>query len=255
MADVTILGAGAAGLLSFASPCMLPMVPPYLCFLAGVTLDELTGEEEIKRPRARILATAFAFVLGFSTVFVMLGASASMFGQFMRFLLAFDISLFGLQIAVLPVVSGLIIIAMGLHFLGIFELRLLYRQARMEVKRQPAGPLGAYLVGLAFAIGWTPCIGPVLGTILIVAGSESSAFQGAGLLAAYSLGMGVPFIAAGLFAGPFMRLMARFRPQMRNIERAMGALLVTTGILFLTGQMTALSAWLQAEFPSFWQLG
>lgn len=253
--DVTLGGAVVAGLLSFVSPCVLPLVPPYLTFLAGVSLDELTGTDEIKAPRLRVVGTALAFVIGFSAVFVSLGATASVFGQFITQLIAWQVTIFGLHVNVLPIVTGLIIVGMGLHFLGVYQIAFLNREARMQVKRHPAGPLGAFFVGVAFAFGWTPCIGPVLGTILLIAGTENTAFKGATLLGAYSIGMGIPFLVAALFAGPFMNLMKHFRRHMLTVERAMGALLVLTGILFISGQMTALSFWLLETFPGLGQLG
>lgn len=253
--DVTLGGAAVAGLLSFVSPCVLPLVPPYLCFLAGVTLDELTGTEAIPAPRLRVVTTATAFVAGFSAVFVSLGGTASVFGQFVTQLLTWRVDLFGLDVNVLPLVTGLVIVGMGLHFLGVYQLAFMNREARVQVKRHPAGPLGAFFVGIAFAFGWTPCIGPVLGTILLIAGTENTAAQGATLLGAYSIGMGLPFIAAALFAGPFMQLMQHFRRYMITIEKAVGALLVVTGILFISGQMTALSFWLLETFPGLGQLG
>jgi cytochrome c-type biogenesis protein len=243
-----------AGLVSFVSPCVLPLVPPYLCFLAGITLEELIDGDG-PGERARIAGASAAFVGGFSLVFVGLGATASVFGQFIRSLLAYQVTVFGFTVGLLPVLAGLAIIIMGLHFLGAFRLGWLEREARVQVSRKPAGPLGALLVGVAFGFGWTPCIGPVLGTILLVAGSEETVARGALLLAAYSLGMGLPFIAAALFAGRFLRLMHRFRRHLGGVERAMGALLVATGFLFITGQITALSYWLLETFPGLAQLG
>jgi cytochrome c-type biogenesis protein len=253
--DVTLGGAAVAGLLSFVSPCVLPLVPPYLCFLAGVTLDELTGTEKIESPRLRVVGTAIAFVAGFSLVFVSLGASASIFGRFLTELLSYRVDILGFDVNLLPLLTGLVIVGIGLHFLGVYQLAFLNREARLHVKRHPAGPLGAFFVGIAFAFGWTPCIGPVLGAILLVAGTENTAAQGATLLGAYSIGMGLPFIAAALFAGPFMNLMKHFRRYMLTVERAMGALLVLTGVLFISGQMTALSFWLLETFPALGQLG
>jgi cytochrome c-type biogenesis protein len=253
--DVTLGGAVVAGLLSFVSPCVLPLVVPYLAFLAGVTLDELTGTEKIEAPRLRIVGTAVAFVAGFSVVFVALGATASIFGQFLTQLLSYQVEIFGWHVNVLPLITGLVIVGVGLHFLGVYQLAFLNREARVNVQRRPAGPLGAFIVGIAFAFGWTPCIGPVLGTILLVAGTENTAARGALLLGAYSLGMGLPFIAAALFAGPFMNLMTHFRRHMMTVEKTMGALLVVTGLLFISGQMTALSFWLLETFPALGQLG
>lgn len=242
--DVSIWGAFLAGLLSFVSPCVLPLVPPYLCFLAGISLDELTGEDSNTIPRAKVFFASLAFVLGFTTVFVALGASASAIGQVvMQYL-----DIFGY-------IAGAIIIVMGLHFLGVFRIGLLYREARVHVERKPAGLLGAYFIGIAFAFGWTPCVGPVLAAILFVAGTEDTVGSGAVLLAVYSLGIGLPFLAASLFAGPFMRLMKRFRAHMGKVEKTMGALLVLTGVMFLTGQMATLSYWLLETFPGLAAVG
>jgi cytochrome c-type biogenesis protein len=253
--EVTHGGALIAGLFSFVSPCVLPLVPPYLCFLAGVSLDELTGGMGERPARLRVVGSAAAFVLGFSTVFVGLGATASVFGRFVTSLLGYRVDVFGMSIGVLPVVTGLIIVFMGLHFLGVLRIAFLHRDTRLHVQERPAGPLGAFFIGLAFAFGWTPCVGPVLGTILFVAGTETTALRGATLLAAYSLGMGIPFLLAALFAGPFMHLMVRFRRHMRTVERTMGVALVATGILFVTGQMSALSYWLLEAFPQLGQVG
>ncbi|WP_186395167.1 cytochrome c biogenesis CcdA family protein [Stappia sp. TSB10GB4] len=242
--DVTLIGAFFAGLLSFVSPCVLPLVPPYLGFLAGVSLDELTGEGEEKADPYRVFFASLAFVLGFSTVFVALGASASLIGQVVT-----------QHIQVLGYIAGAAIIVMGLHFLGVFRIGLLYREARVHVERKPAGLVGAYVIGLAFAFGWTPCVGPILAAILFVAGSEDSVSQGAILLGAYALGIGVPFLVAGLFAGPFMRFMSRFRRHMVTVERAMGVFLIVTGVAFMTGQMARLSFWLLETFPALAVIG
>ncbi|MGE0231303.1 MAG: cytochrome c biogenesis CcdA family protein [Flavobacteriaceae bacterium] len=229
-----------AGLLSFVSPCVLPLVPPYLCFIAGVSLDELASRdgENVKGARGAVFAAALAFVAGFTTVFVALGASASVVGG----LLARYIDIFA-------IVAGVLIIVMGLHFLGVFRISLLNREARVQLRDKPAGLLGAYLIGLAFAFGWTPCIGPVLAAILSVAASADTLARGAGLLAVYSLGLGVPFLLAAVFAGAFLRFMTRFRRHLGTVEKIMGALLVVTGILFLTGGMQTMAFWLLETFP------
>lgn len=244
MLEVSVGAAFLAGLLSFVSPCVLPIVPPYLCYLAGVSFDQLKDETIEAGTARRILLSSVAFVLGFTTVFVGLGATASVVGQAIaRY---FD---------VLSIVAGILIIAMGLHFLGIFRIGLLYRQARVEVQNKPAGLVGAYVMGLAFAFGWTPCVGPVLAAILFVAGSTDTAWRGAMLLAVYALGIGVPFILAAAFAARFLGWAARFRRHMGAVEKAMGGLLVLTGILFITGQMSAISLWLLDTFPAFSQVG
>ena len=242
--DVTLIGAFVAGLLSFVSPCVLPLVPPYLAYLAGVSLDELTGEGAEKADPRSVFFTSLAFVFGFSTVFVALGASASFIGQVIT-----------QHFEILGYIAGAVIILMGLHFLGVFRIGLFYREARVQVDRKPAGLAGAYVMGLAFAFGWTPCVGPILAAILFVAGSEESVSQGAVLLGAYALGMGLPFLIAGLFAGPFMRFMSRFRRHMMTVERTMGVLLICTGVAFLTGQMAAFSFWLLETFPAFALIG
>jgi cytochrome c-type biogenesis protein len=244
MLDVSLGGAFLAGLLSFVSPCVLPIVPPYLAWLAGVSFEELKAENQDSARRRRVLLAAVAFVLGFTTVFVALGATASVLGKTIA--QHFDI---------LSIVAGAIIIILGLHFLGVFRIAMLYREARVQVARKPAGFIGAYVVGLAFAFGWTPCVGPVLAAILFVAGSAGTAGKGAVLLAIYSLGIGIPFILAALFAGPFLNWAARFKQHMRKVEMAMGGLLVLTGILFVTGRMSAISYWLLETFPIFQTIG
>ncbi|MEX0853170.1 MAG: cytochrome c biogenesis protein CcdA [Bauldia sp.] len=242
--DVSHGGAALAGLVSFLSPCVLPLVPAYLCYLAGVSLDQLTGDADETVARRTVVLSALAFVLGFTTVFVSLGAAASAVGQLVRS-----------HVDVLSVVGGLVIIAMGLHFLGVYKIDLLHRQVRIHVHNHPAGPLGSYLVGLAFAFGWTPCIGPVLAAILGVAGTESTVARGAGLLTAYSLGLGVPFLVAGLFAGSFMHFLRRFRAHLGTVERTMGGLLVVTGVLFITGHIATVSYWLLETFPVLGRIG
>lgn len=246
MFDISIAGAFAAGLLSFLSPCVLPLVPPYLCFLAGVGIGELSGSDGVltAAQRRRIVATAAVFVLGFATVFVALGATASTIGSWIT--AHFD---------TLSIAAGAIILVMGLHFLGWLRIPLLYREARFQTSARPAGLLGAYLVGLAFAFGWTPCVGPVLATVLMVAGAEGSASRGAFLLGSYALGIGLPFLLAAVFAGPFLTWLSRFRRHMAVIEKAMGAGLVVTGLLFITGMMPALAGWLLQTVPILGSIG
>ena len=237
--NVSIGAALLAGIISFLSPCVLPLVPPYLCFITGASLDELSkpGATALLQ-RRRTLLTSLMFVLGFTTVFVLLGASASAAGQLLRT----HLTLFG-QIA------GVFIIVMGLHFLGVFKLGFLNRQARYHSEARPAGLLGAYAVGLAFAFGWTPCIGPVLAAILSIAASEQDVARGAGLLAVYSLGLGIPFLLAAAGMGTFLGFFGRFRSYMPAVERVMGGLLVLTGVMFLTGAMQDFSYWLIDQFP------
>jgi len=242
--DVTLWGALFAGLLSFVSPCVLPLVPPYLCYVTGLTLEEVTGDVADRRVRRVVIRSALAFVLGFTTVFVLLGATASVLGR-----------LVARHQETLSIFAGVIIIVMGLHFLGVFRLGFLQREARFRVEGQPAGLAGAYLLGLAFAFGWTPCIGPVLAAILAVAGSSDTVGRGAGLLAIYSLGLGIPFLLAAAFAETFIVHMRRFRQYMPIVEKVMGAFLVLAGILFLTGEMTRISFWLLEAFPALQTIG
>ncbi|MBM6595959.1 cytochrome c biogenesis CcdA family protein [Microvirga pudoricolor] len=242
MLSVSLPAAALGGLISFLSPCVLPLVPPYLSFLAGTTFDQLSAGDD-RAVRRRAIAAALLFVAGFSTVFVLLGATASALGQFVR-----------QYLDVLSTVAGLAIIVMGLHFLGVFRIGLLYREARLNVNR-PVGLWGAYVMGLAFAFGWTPCIGPVLAAILAVAGSEASVARGALLLAAYSVGLGIPFLLAALAMKPFVAFLKGMRSRFLMIERAMGALLVLTGIAFLTGWITTMSFWLLETFPVLGRLG
>jgi len=244
--EVTFLSAFGAGVLSFVSPCVLPLVPPYLAFLGGLTLQKLAEDQEARRWQAtrRVLPAAIAFVLGFATVFIALGASASAIGQAVSDY--FDL---------LSRVAGVIVILLGLHFLGVLRFSLLYREARYHPTQKPAGLIGAYLVGLAFAFGWTPCVGPILATILFVAGAEESVGKGAALLGAYAAGIGLPFLAATLFAGPFLRLMSRLRGAMGVIEKLLGGLLVLTGVLFLTGGMAEIAYWILEAFPDLGRIG
>ncbi|MCG6859615.1 MAG: cytochrome c biogenesis protein CcdA [Salaquimonas sp.] len=244
MLDVGFGGAFIAGLLSFVSPCVLPIVPPYLAYLAGISFAELDSDEIESGTARRIILSSIAFVLGFSTVFIALGATANVIGQTIA--QYFD---------TLSIIAGIIIIVMGLHFLGVFRIGLLYREVRVQVQNRGAGLASAYLMGLAFAFGWTPCVGPVLAAILFVAGAEDTAMRGAGLLAFYSLGIGIPFVLAGVFAGRFIGWANRFKRHMHKIEMAMGAFLVVTGILFITGQMSRIAQWLLDTFPVFQTVG
>jgi cytochrome c-type biogenesis protein len=245
--DVSYLSAAGAGALSFLSPCVLPLVPPYLCYMAGVSVEDLRNSSAATVPHARRMAlvmTATAFVFGFSTVFVLLGAGASTIGLWLR--------QWQSEIAI---VAGLVIIVMGLNFLGFLRISMLSREARFQADVRPASIAAAYVMGLAFAFGWTPCIGPVLGPILTLAGAKQSVGEGALLLAVYSLGLGIPFLVAALFSGDFMRFLARFRVHLGRVEKGMGAILVVAGVLFLTGGMQSFSYWLLETFPALGKLG
>lgn len=271
MAEITYFSAILAGLISFISPCVLPLVPPYLTYLAGVSLDQLTDDgamlelAERRRIRRRVFINAGIFVLGFTTVFVALGAGASSVSYFVR-----------TNIDILSTIAGLAIILMGMHFLGLLKIGMLYREFRFQAGGTVAvGPGGAgggiagggrqtslaasgggsYVMGLAFAFGWTPCIGPILGAILAVASSQESVGQGATLLGVYSLGLGIPFMLAAFFVDPFMKFLARFRRHLGMVEKTMGVLLILTGILFMTGSMQVMSYWLLEKFPALGLVG
>ena len=243
MPNVPILAALAAGTLSFLSPCVLPLVPPYLVYLTGTSLERFADAEPEPRVWRETLGAALLFVFGFSTVFVALGASASAIGAVLR--------AYSSELAIL---AGIAIIAMGLHFLGLTPIAWLMREKRLAVPK-PVGLWGAYLMGLAFALGWTPCIGPILAAILAVAAAEATVLKGAGLLAVYSLGLGLPFVAAALAVEPFAAFLARFRAHLGIVEKAMGALLVLTGIAFLTGAIGEVSYWLLDTFPMLGKVG
>jgi cytochrome c-type biogenesis protein len=243
MNDVTIYWALLAGLVSFLSPCVLPLVPPYLVYLAGTSLERFAEAEPEPRVRRETVLAAFLFVCGFSTVFVALGASASAIGTLVRS--------YSHQ---LSIVAGIAIIVMGLHFMGLTRIGLLMREKRAPMPR-PAGLWGAYAMGLAFAFGWTPCIGPVLAAILAVAAAKETVAKGAGLLAVYSLGLGVPFLIAAFAIEPFAAFLARFKRHLGTVEKGIGVLLVLTGIAFLTGWVTSASFWLLEAFPALGRIG
>lgn len=233
------------GLVSFLSPCVLPLVPGYLCFVAGASLDELAGAEgPTKAMRAQALTAALAFVLGFSTVFVLLGAGATALTQ-----------LIIPHLDTISKIAGGVIVIFGLHYMGLFRIPLLNREARFNPEGERASLISAYIIGLAFAFGWTPCVGPILAAILALAGTTAGVQEGMGLLALYSLGLGVPFLLAALGLGRFMSLMKRLRPHMGKIEKGAGALLVLTGVLIAFGSLGAMSFWLIETFPVLGKLG
>jgi cytochrome c-type biogenesis protein len=242
MTDISYPAATLAGLASFLSPCVLPLAPPYLAYLAGASVEALSDESE---PRARrdIVAASLLFVAGFSTVFVALGATASEFGGLLR-----------QWSHPLSILAGVGIMAMGAHFLGIFRLSMLYREKRVTIAKPP-GLWSAYLMGLAFAFGWTPCIGPILAAILAVAGSEQTVARGALLLAAYAAGLGLPFVLAALAMERFLAFSRGFRSQFARLEKVVGVALVLTGVAFLTGGVQAASGWLIELFPKSGLLG
>lgn len=236
------IGYGAAafaGLLSFLSPCILPIVPFYLCYLAGLSFDALTDQDDLPpAARRRIFLSTVLFALGVATVFFGLGASATLFGQALREW--FDI---------LKYAAAAIIGLMGLHFLGVLRIGLLFWQARFETKERGSSLLGAYVIGLAFAFGWTPCVGPVLASILFMAAGAETAGQGGLLLLAYAAGMTVPFVLAGLFVGPFLRWAKGFRRHLGMIEKIMGGFLIIFALLIATDSVNIIAQWMLSIAP------
>jgi cytochrome c-type biogenesis protein len=221
----------------------LPLVPPYIVYLTGATIEHVASDEPLPISRRKVMTAALFFVLGVSTVFVALGASASLIGALVQ---AYS--------AQLSVVAGFVIIIMGLHFLGLTRIGFLMREGRLGMA-QPVGLWGAYVMGLAFAFGWTPCIGPILAAILAVAASKATVLKGAGLLAVYSLGLGIPFLLAAFAVEGSATLLKRFRRHLPTIERVMGVLMILTGIGFLTGSVQDASIWLLETFPALGKIG
>ncbi|GLT08504.1 cytochrome c biogenesis protein CcdA [Sulfitobacter sp. PR48] len=240
MMDITLAGALIAGLLSFLSPCILPIVPFYLSYLAGVGMNQISADAPVDSAvRRRAVLAACMFAAGVITIFMGLGAAATAFGQIVREY--FDI---------LRWIAAAIIIAMGLHFLGVIRIGLLYRQFRADAgDTSNVSLLGAYVIGLAFAFGWTPCVGPVLAAILFTAAGADTAGSGALLLFVYGLGMTAPFVLAALFIGPFMRWMARFRRHLGLIEKLMGVMLILFGILIATNTINYIAQWMLEIAP------
>lgn len=236
-----MLVALTAGVLSFLSPCVLPIVPAYVAYMGGITMQDMAEERAAKRKA--LMASAF-FVLGLSTVFIFLGFTASLFGQFF---LANQI--------LLGQIAGAVIIVFGLHFLGLITLPILNREARLEAGDQGGSAFGSYILGLAFAFGWTPCIGPQLSVILALAATEASVERGTVLLAVYAVGLGVPFLLTAAFLTRAQGLMTRIKRHMVWIERAMGVLLVGVGVAMITGAFSAFAFWLLEAFPALGQIG
>ncbi len=236
MNELGIMIAVTAGLLSFLSPCVLPLVPSYLSFVTGMTLDEMQEAPD----RRLVLLHSGLFVAGFSAVFIVLGASASFLGVFLA-----------VNKEWIARVGGVIIVVLGLHLAGIIRIAPLMRERRVQLADKPSGHVGTFAVGAAFGAGWTPCIGPVLGTILTLAGASDTVWQGMGLLLAYSLGLAVPFLLAALALDQFLNTFQRFRRFIPVLEKASGALLVALGLLLVSGQFTILSGWLANLTPAW----
>lgn len=231
-----------AGVFSFLSPCVLPIVPPYLAYMAGTSLE--SGDEPKRGVDPRVVIAAIFFVLGLSTVFLLLGVAASALGSA---LLAWQQEL--------AIASGVVILIFGLHFLGVFRIRILTRDARFDAGDRSGSALGAYVMGLAFAFGWTPCIGPILGSILSLVIQDATVGRGIAMMGVYALGLGVPFLLAAIFLNRFMGAMTRLRPHMGTIEKVTGGMLVVVGVMLVTGMFSKFSFWLLETFPALGLIG
>ena len=234
---VAILG----GLISFASPCVLPIVPPYLAYMGGVSMDEMNSTAHARR---RAVVASLFFVLGLSTVFILLGFTASSLGRL--FLSNQDWFVIG---------AGVMVMIFGAHFLGVIRISILDSEARMDGGDRGGSAFGAYVLGLAFAFGWTPCLGPILGAILALAADTANPVKGVVLLASYAAGLGIPFVLVAVFFPSLKGLMGWMKRHMRYIERTMGLLLWTVGLMMVTGQFTRFSWWILKQFPALATLG
>jgi cytochrome c-type biogenesis protein len=241
---VPLLTAFAAGLASFISPCVLPIVPGYLSFISGVNVAQLREGQPPSDLVRRVVVTSLFFIMGFSTVFVTLGAAATLVGYYLQ-----------QYKRVLGMVGGLLVIVMGLHTAGVIRIPWLLYEKRAAMRERPLGLLGAYVVGLAFGFGWTPCIGPILGAILVFAAQQETVGQGVVLLSSYSAGLGVPFLASALAIQRFFRTSGRLKRHMLAVERVSGALLVAVGLLLVTNRLEVLAQWFSRAFPALSRIG
>lgn len=245
MFDISFAGAALAGLLSFFTPCILPMVPFYLCYMAGISMSELNEEGDISPgAQSRLILSSILFALGVTTVFVLLGMGATALGQ-----------VFAQWKGSLSYVAAGILLIFGLHFLGVIRIGLLYREARLESGSQPTNAFGAYLMGLAFGFGWTPCVGPALAAILMIASGFGDIWKGGALLFVYGVSMTFPFVVAALAAKPFLRWMQRNRKYMQYVEKVMGIMLIVFAILIVTGSVNVIADAMIRWFPAFGRIG
>ena len=245
MLDMSYLGAAFAGILSFFTPCVLPMVPFYLCYMAGVSMAELHGHKEIPEgAQKRLILSAIAFAFGVTTIFVLLGMGATALGH-----------VFAQWKQPLSYVAAGILALFGLHFMGVLHIPLFHREARIQSDSKPSTMLGAYVMGLAFGFGWTPCVGPALASILMIASGMGDIWRGGLLLFVYGMAMTTPFVVAALFAKPFLGWMARNRKYLGHVEKVMGAMLILFAILIATNSVNYIAQWLIDHVPSLVKLG
>ncbi len=241
MLDISFAGAALAGLLSFFTPCILPMVPFYLCYMAGISMAELRDDAGLAPgAQRRLILSSVCFAAGVTTVFVLLGMGATAIGQ-----------AFADYLDQLRWVAAAILLAFGLHFLGWVRIGFLYREARVESKAEPTTVLGAYLMGLAFGFGWTPCVGPALASILMIASGMGDVTRGGLLLLVYGVGMTAPFVIAALFSGAFLRFTARHRNKLPYVEKAMGGMLIVFALLIVTNSVNVIAQWMLDTFPGW----
>ncbi len=251
MENVSLFGAFIAGVLSFISPCVLPLIPGYLSFISGVSLEEMRGTPGgggagavaggvSAAAKRQVIITSLFFILGFSLVFVSLGASATYLGQF----LMERLTIFGK-------IAGVLLVVFGLHTMGVFKIEWLLQEKRVQANTKPASMLGAVIVGISFAFGWTPCIGPILSAILLVAAQQDSVGQGIVLLSTYSLGLAIPFLLTALAINQFFVAFARIRRYYHAIEIVSGALMIIIGVLIFTNRFTVIAQWLTPYLPTF----
>ena len=231
--NISIFVAISAGVISFLSPCVLPLIPSYVAFITGISLEELSQEENLRQVRIKVIANSLMFILGFSLVFIALGASATFVGKF----LARNIRWF-------EIIGGALVIILGLHFIGILRLKFLDREKKIHLKKKPLGYLGTCLVGIAFGAGWTPCVGPILGAILTMAATTQNILKGIVLLTFYSAGLGLPFFLSAIILHKFFEYFKTIRKYFRIISIAGGVLLIIVGILLISGYFSSISAFL-----------
>lgn len=242
--SVTYIGALLAGFLSFVSPCVLPLIPGYLSFISGLSFDQLTDSSRRKENLGIVGINALLFVLGFSTIFILLGASATFVGDWLRE-----------NIRIFNKVAGVILVLFGLHVMGIFKIKALNYEKRFHSGRRKFGVLGSFIIGLAFAFGWTPCIGPILGAILTLAANEESVFRGIILLSFYSAGLGIPFIVFALLFNLFVGFSGFFKRHFHTVEIISGVLLIVVGILIFFDMLQIISVYLLEWFPFLQNVG
>lgn len=232
MSEVTYIGAFIAGLLSFLSPCVFPLIPSYFMYITGISYADMLAEHPSHIIRQKAILHSLFFICGFTTVFVLLGASATYIGSFLNE-----------HAVIIRKVGGVLLVLLGIHVTGIFHLKFLLGEKRVSIKHKPAGYAGSFLVGIAFAAGWTPCIGPILAAILAVAATEESVYQGIILLLAYSMGLGVPFFLSALAMNRFQLVFNRFKKYIHTFEIITGVLLVVVGVLIYTNWLSRLSGY------------